>query len=293
MEFKKYQHLERLGNEEVQGINEGEVYIFPKIDGTNSSVWYEDGKLHCGSRNRELSLDKDNQGFMAHIMENHGKYTYFFSKHPAAILYGEWLVPHSLKTYRKDAWRKFYVFDVVEYYEHVHYKDYKSSLEINDIEFIPPLAMGTDLSEEAFKDMAEKNNYLIDEGIGEGIVIKNYDYTNKYGRTVWAKIVRNEFKDKHRKAMGPQEIIEKESVERKIVDYYITEALVEKTYHKVKPENGWNSKLIPKLFSFVFHDLIVEESWNFIKKFKKPSIDFKQLELYTIRKIKEIKPELF
>ena len=36
-EFKKYQHVERLGTSEVQGIENGMCYVFPKIDGTNAS----------------------------------------------------------------------------------------------------------------------------------------------------------------------------------------------------------------------------------------------------------------
>lgn len=33
-EFLKYPHLERFGNVEVEGIEHGAVYVFPKIDGT-------------------------------------------------------------------------------------------------------------------------------------------------------------------------------------------------------------------------------------------------------------------
>lgn len=32
MSFIKYQHLERFGNTEVEGIEVGTVYVFPKID---------------------------------------------------------------------------------------------------------------------------------------------------------------------------------------------------------------------------------------------------------------------
>jgi len=35
--FMKYQHVERYGTDEVEGIELGETYIFPKIDGTNGS----------------------------------------------------------------------------------------------------------------------------------------------------------------------------------------------------------------------------------------------------------------
>lgn len=33
MEFRKYMHLERFGNDEVQGIELGTCYIFSKLDG--------------------------------------------------------------------------------------------------------------------------------------------------------------------------------------------------------------------------------------------------------------------
>ena len=33
---------------------------------------------------------------------------------PGCRFFGEWLVPHSLKTYREDAWRDFYIFDVMK-----------------------------------------------------------------------------------------------------------------------------------------------------------------------------------
>jgi len=34
MEFRKYQHIERFGTDEVDGIEFGKCYIFYKIDGT-------------------------------------------------------------------------------------------------------------------------------------------------------------------------------------------------------------------------------------------------------------------
>jgi hypothetical protein len=60
MDFKKYQHIERLGTTEVQNIELGECYVFPKIDGTNASVWLNNGEVQAGSRNRHLSFDSDN-----------------------------------------------------------------------------------------------------------------------------------------------------------------------------------------------------------------------------------------
>ena len=131
--FKKYQHLEKWGNLEVEGIDIGDCYIFSKLDGSNSSVWLEDNTICAGSRNRKLTLDNDNQGFYNSIIENDNINKYL-NKYPNHTLYGEWLVPHTLKTYKDDAWRKFYIFDIIEKLDngelrYIPYEDYESILK--------------------------------------------------------------------------------------------------------------------------------------------------------------------
>ena len=67
MEYKPYQHVEKLGTAEVEGILKGDVYAFYKIDGTNTCVWLDQGgKLAYGSRKRVLDDSKlgDNQGIV-------------------------------------------------------------------------------------------------------------------------------------------------------------------------------------------------------------------------------------
>ena len=39
MNFTKYQHVERLGTTETDGILDGDVLVFPKIDGTKRKEW--------------------------------------------------------------------------------------------------------------------------------------------------------------------------------------------------------------------------------------------------------------
>jgi hypothetical protein len=129
--YIKYQHVEKIGTDEVEGILDGVCWIFPKIDGTNAHVW-KDG---FGSRNRELSLDNDNQGFMAWASGE--DWSPFFDEFgDDCHIYGEWLVPHTLKTYTEDAWRKFYIFDVVILGKHIPYNEY---CEIEGYNFIPPI----------------------------------------------------------------------------------------------------------------------------------------------------------
>jgi len=294
--FQKYQHIERLGTSETHGILDGMVYVFPKIDGTNSQLWIEsNGFMHAGSRKRELSLEADNAGFMDWATNQQNLFD-FFKKYPNLRLYGEWLVPHTLKTYAETAWRNFYVFDVVDSEgDYLPYEQYASYLEEFGIEYIPPICKVENPTIERIQAQLEKNGYLIKDGmgIGEGIVIKNYGYKNKYGRQTWAKIVTNEFKATHGKK-EVTEIKERTQVEQAIVDKYITLALCEKEYAKIEVSEGeWTSKLIPRLLNTIYFCLISEESWNFVKEFKNPTIDFKRLSYLCNERVKLLMTNLF
>lgn len=55
MIYRSYQHVERLGATETNGILDGTCYIFPKIDGTNATVWLgDDNTLRAGSRKPDV-----------------------------------------------------------------------------------------------------------------------------------------------------------------------------------------------------------------------------------------------
>lgn len=298
MEFLKYQHLERLGTDEVDGILDGDCVVFYKIDGTNASVWMgDDGNICAGSRNRELSLDNDNQGFMEHVTDNDLFYNLLRDR-PNWRLYGEWLVPHSLKTYRQEAWRKFYVFDVMQDDQlYVHYDDYAPILADYGLEFIPPLMYIKNPTEESIQRALEKSGeFLIEDGKGkgEGVVVKNYDFTNQYGRTIWAKLVTNEFKEKNTKTFGAPKVLQSTTVEDRIVDELCTDEFIRKEFERLKANNGgWSSKLIGELIGRIYHEFITEESWNICQKFKNPTVNFKRLQQILTRRVKESLPEVF
>lgn len=256
----------------------------------------------CGSmrsRNRELSLESDNAGFDA-VIENDPSIKEYLSKHPDHRLYGEWLVPHSLKTYRDDAWRKFYIFDVCvdaeEGVEYLPYSAYKPMLEKFSLAYIPLLAEVRNGSYDQFVNLLEQNVFLVKDGLGagEGIVIKNYSYRNKFGRTTWAKMVRSEFKEIHSKTIGAPIIQGERMIEEEIVERFCTTALIEKEYAKIVNElGGWQSKYIPRLLGQVFYALVSEEAWNIVKEFKMPKVNYKTLNVLVISKIKTEKGEIF
>ena len=295
--FTKYMHLERIGTSEVEGIEDGLTYVFPKLDGTNGSLWLgEDGEINAGSRNRHLAVGSDNAGFLDWaIQQDHIKR--YLTDNPNHVLYGEWLVPHSLKTYRDDAWRRFYVFDVLDAATGalIHYENYKDGISQFGIDYLAPIAMIKNGSLEHYLKCLDKNVYLIKDGhgVGEGVVIKNYSWQNKFGRVTWAKLITNSFKEEHAKEMGAAKIGGKITEER-IIDDFVTQHLVDKVHAKiVNSEYGWQSKFIPRLLSEVWHDLVTEEMWEILKKHKNPRIDFSALQRFCNMKVKELRKDIF
>lgn len=309
--FIKYQHIEKWGTDEVEGIEFGTVHIQPKIDGTNGVIWKENGEIKFGSRRKEISEADDNQGFCKTILNDHVLYDRlkeFFASNPFLRLYGEFLIPHSLRTYRKDTWNKFYIFDVgktiltddEDFVLYISYDVYKPILEDFGLEYIPVIATVENGSYDQFIRLLDLNNYLIEDGkgTGEGLVLKRYEYRNKYGRQTWAKIVKSEFKEIHAKTMGGIKVLGEKVIEKEATEKFLTAEVIEKIYQKIIIDNAigvavWNSKFIPRLLDTVYYEFVTEEIWHIVKEFKGPMINFGTLKHYVINKIKEVKPELF
>ena len=333
--FRKYDHVERLGHDEVESLTIGDVYVFPKLDGTNASIWFESIEglaptIECGSRTKTLDAEADNAGFWnwAHEPENQFKLFEIMSGGGHGwTIYGEWLVPHTIKTYRDDAWRKFYVFDVYDNAKGVYlsYEQYEHIFKATELDVIEPLCIFTNPSDEQLQREAEMNTYLILDGAGcgEGIVLKNYGWMNRFGRQPWAKIIRNEFKEENRRAFGTTEKGGTFQVEAAIAEEYVTQALVEKTRAKIvtelmnqddvagvidiekaseftdyfqlrrNVEERHRGQLIPRLLGTVYYELVNEELWNAVKKHKDPTIVFKRLKAHSILWTKKHAADLF
>lgn len=298
MEFKKYQHIEKLGSVATEGILNGKVYLFSKLDGTNTGVYLgADGKIKVNSRNRVLSLSDDNAGVYAHI-QNDERFKKYFVAHPNHRLFGEWLVKHTIRDYYDDAWRKLYIFDVIEEdaegnEKYLPVEDYIGDLIGCGIDFIPCLAVLENPTVEEVKSWLDQCKFLMKDGkSGEGIVIKNYDFVNKFGNVVWAKIVRK-FVNAGQPVQKPTSN-SADAVENQIVEKFLTAELVEKEFSKIVNDNGgWQSKLIGKLLGVVWYTFITEEIFTALKKFHNPKIDFALLNKLAVQKIKEFKADVF
>lgn len=321
-EFIKYPHVERHGTPEVDGIEVGECFVFPKLDGTLASSFLgEDGFIQAGSRNRHLSLDADNFDFLKWVKTQESMlaplWKFFQEFGWKYRLYGEFLVPHSFKAYRDNVWRRFWIFDVLNHEtgKWVPYDEYSAILESFELDFIPPLAKVKNPTNEQLLKLVNANTFLVKdgEGPGEGIVIKRYDFINKYSRTTWAKMVRNEFKEMNQKAFGVAEKGEEFQPEVAIAEAAVTAALVEKERSKIEavilqeyleglPEMQKKSfnedrkklilhqekrRIIPRLLETVYHCVVTEELWPMLKRLKDPTVDFRKLRKFVIHQTKK------
>lgn len=287
MQFEKYQHIERFGTVATDGILDGDIYIFDKLDGTNTGVYLNDnGEVEISSRNRVLTLDNDNAGACCYVLSN-DKFNRYLRTHPTHRLFGEWLVKHSVTTYKDDAWRKLYIFDVIDTSanRYLTYEEYTPLLDEFNIDYIPLIAKLDHPNADDVIKLQDSCTFLQkDKRLGEGIVIKRYDFVNRFGKTVWAKIVRT-VANILPKTCKP---VNTDSIEFKIVNEFLTSHIINKERDKLSNGNGgWQTKLIPALLSNVWYTLISEEIFNVVKKYHNPTVDFKLLQKLVTAKIKE------
>lgn len=299
--MEKYMHVERLGNSETNGILNGKVYVFSKIDGTSGRVAKENGELIFGSRSRILDTS-DNQGFKATLLTFYkDKLNAIFDKYNI-VLYGEFLKPHTIRYYKEDAWNKFYIYDVWnnETNKWMNYDDYKPILDEFGFDYIPLICISTEFDTDTMNECLDKANFLLSEdklGEGEGIVIKNYDFVNKYGRTTWAKIVRSEFKEQaNHKGKVTKEIKDLKS-ETEFVDKLFTEALIEKEIWKIinneENKGEFRNQLIPVILKTTFEEITSEEG-SLINDLSQTyiGIDMKKVTSLSYSKIKKVLNEI-
>jgi hypothetical protein len=259
--FVKYQHVERRFDlSKTRGIlDSGSVILQPKLDGSNCSMWFEDGEIHIASRNNELSYQKDNHGCYNTLI-NDPRYKAFFEKYPEITLYGEWLVKHKIK-YRDDAYGKFYIFDMMND-EKLFYD--LCILHEFDLDYVPVTWLITQKLTQSiengtvFEDYKDIGNFLIDSDVPayEGLVVKNYsDWRNSFGLQTWVKLINDEvFRNgtRVRKIRVPT-VCARETEFLNTVDQHV----FSKEYHKIENfENKHIGTYIRNCQNEIFEDYI-------------------------------------
>lgn len=293
--YKSYQHICRINSEDCAGLQEQDnCYVFPKADGSNFCAWIDNGVIHCGSRKREISVVEDNAFsagwfFNSNDPEAEGM-KLFLIDYPNLRIFGEWLGYNKfigqIKDYNQEAKAHVYIFDVFNdnTQEYLAYDVYAPLLEKYGLGkwTIKPIAIVDKPSDETLLGFAKNNKFLLDNAnhAGEGIVVKCYEWRNKYGRQQFGKLVLDEFVQN--KKISKKVSLQPGEVEQMIVDTYCTDAEFAKTREKVvvacnaEEFDTKNPKHVGMYVNLCWNDLC-QECVNWSKKFKNPVVDFANL----------------
>lgn len=283
--FRHYGKIHRLGREEVEGILVGKVAVQEKVDGANTSIWVgEDGKIHKGSRNNDVTGGTFN-GFCEYV-DNHDGINKLLKLNPNFRLYGEWLVKHTV-SYKETAYKKFYLFDIYhndahEWFDLEHVKEVASDFGIDAVPFHGYFENPTIEQLTAFVGKTEFGDR------GEGIVIKNLDFVNSFGDMCYAKIVTESFKEDNGVAFGGNNKHSDTYNEMYVVNKYMTLARVKKVMDKIQPQvnEKLDMKHIPRIIATCYHDMLTEEIWDIQGRIHK--IDFITLKRISDKKAKQV-----
>lgn len=249
-----------------------------------------------------LPPNDDNAGFAKAMTEDKELYTEllsFLRAHPSYTIYGEWLVPHTLKSYTQDSWKKFYVFDVLDEDtgEYLPYREYSRILgDLKHLHLIPLMCELEDPTLEQIQEKLQQTGaFLCAAGLGEGIVIKNYSFVNKYGRRTWAKILTEDFLGKKKSLRSTNKEIKdgtiEHTTERSIINKYLTDEHIAKEYSKVCEKYG-EAVMDPRHTFELLNRVFLEfwsDNWEIVlSKMHLPTINFKALKSLCDDRTKEV-----
>lgn len=284
MTYKTYPKIHRLGKEETDGILDHEFIIQEKVDGANVSIFELDGKVRCGTRTRMLPEDESFRGFQEAVRANF-QLAMFFSREPNKILYGEWLVKHTI-TYPDEAYEKIYLFDIYDKDTDtwLPQEQVKEWAEFLGLEYPHVFAVGK-FTEEQIKEYVGKSAIA---PAGEGVVLKAPGFVNQFGDHCYAKVVHQKFKESNAIVFGGNNKHSETYWEMYVVNKYCTVGRVQKILQKLQSqtEERLDMKHTSQVAGTCYHDLITEEAWEIAKKL--PAVNYKKLQGLCYKKFIQI-----
>lgn len=110
---------------------------------------------------------------------------------------------------------------------------------------------------------------------GEGVVVKNLSFRNKFGDVNFGKYVTQEFKEDNGVTFGGNNKFSETYEEMYFVNKFVTLPRVEKTTHKLESMEGkLSEKHIPRVMGMVFYDVMSEEGNDMANHLAKNGADF-------------------
>lgn len=263
-EIKKYTDIVRLGHRSTTDVlHEADlITITEKLDGANASFILNGSEVDCFSRSTQVTESNTLRGYYGWIKENikpellNPQYRYF----------GEWLCSHKIQ-YKQEAYNNFYLFNVYNEETHEYLSDevMRSEAARLGIKTVPLFYEGKYISFEHLMSFVGKSDIAI--LYGEGVVVKNVDYRDRWGNQVFVKLVHENFAEiqKQRLPKDPTRVV---TAEQEFVNTYVNEARVDKMLHKLVDEGileeGFGVEdmriILQTLNTRIYEDIIKEES---------------------------------
>lgn len=269
--MKMYCKIKRPDNAKYP-IEKGEkIVIQEKLDGSNTAIYNDDGKIRLFSRSQELKGEDGLGGFVKYARARENKILEFLPK--GYVIYGEWLNQGKINynsLAKQGKIEAYYVFDVAKEIinrptEDEDFARVFASIEemkeiANKIGFktVPELSIETLTSYEELKEKYVDNQKSALDGtdcIREGIVIKTLDGEKRI------KIVGDKFQEvksiKNSETKSPYAFLDK----------YITPARICKFLTQIGLENPTKEdyREIFKKLDVIANDVIEEEKEQILK----------------------------
>lgn len=269
------------------------VHVQEKIDGANLQVWLQDGEIRVGSRNNDVTDRPGGFNGAVFYIKNHEGIKRLLADYPHYRLYGEWLVKHTIQ-YKETSYGKFYLFDVYSHYTDIDGIEYgfQNTEEVNRIAEYYGIDAPHYFGEMLVTDINQLKKLCGQSTIGdkgEGIVIKRSDFKNKFGDTVYAKMVTEEFMEDNAVTFGGNNKFSETYRELWAINKYMTLARVKKIMMKLQSETSerLDMKHIPEIMGRCYHDMFTEEMWEIAGE-ASATFNFKKFRELAYKKAKAI-----
>lgn len=274
-EIKKYTDVIRYGKSSTVGvIQEGDtISITEKIDGANASFRIDETNplgVSCYSRNKALDESNTLSGFFGWVNNNilpikeelNTNYIYF----------GEWLVKHKVK-YKEQYYHNFYLFSIWDITKEQYLSDdivRSEAIRLN-LNTVPYKYIGEYISFEHLMSFVGQSEMTEVPNTGEGVVVKNVSYFDKFNRQCFVKLVSEGFAEVQKQKLPKNPNANDKLVT--IIKSVLTKPRVEKLLFKLIDEGllneNYNIKdmgtILRYLGSQVYEDIMKEESDLFIE----------------------------
>ena len=283
-EIIKYTDIIRYGKKGTEDVlKKGDyITITEKMDGANASFRLDETNplgVSCYSRNQPLNSENTLGGFYNWIIDNIVPIK--DKLNPNYIYYGEWMNPHKVK-YKEEIYKEFYMFSIWDLSQEINQyvsdeivKKEANKLSIKTVDYFYE---GEFASLEHLMNFIGKSNKTLEPNTGEGIVIKNVSYFNKYGRQCFVKLVSDAFKEvKKQRVTKSSKEMPKGYLELMSV---LTKARIDKILYKIVDEGIISDddicienmgNLLKIINNLTYEDILKEES-DIIGKFDQKEI---------------------